>query len=180
MPVAACIAPVRAWRSRAIEMSARPCGVQSLFETYLAARIIPASNEHLLHRRYTRPRLPPSLFLLPADFQLLTLRRLEGGPMLSAIFPASCLPRLNLQLLRRFQSPPPRCPFLFLHHFRSLRHRDYLHHHQGLSQCRCPHFSHHLRTHHHLHCRLHPLCPSPFQHQLHSSRLRRLHLSHRH
>src|SRR5260370_19492256 len=148
MPVAACIAPVRAWRSRAIEMSARPCGVQSLFETYLAARIIPASNEHLLHRRYTRPRLPPSLFLLPSDFQLLTLRRLEGGPMLSAIFPASCLPRLNLQLLRRFQSPRPRCPFLFLHHFRSLRHRDYLHHHQGLSQCRYPQFPHHLPTHH--------------------------------
>jgi hypothetical protein len=97
--------------------------------------------------------------------------------MLSAIFPGSCLPRLEIQLPPRFQYP--RLLFPFLHHFRSLRRRDHLHHHQGLSQCHYHQFPHHLRTHH-LHRRRNHLCPSPFQHQFHSSRFRQLRLSQRH
>src|SRR6266436_61588 len=54
--------------------------------------------------------------------------------MPSAIFPALCLPRLDLQLPRRFQSLRLRPPVLFLHHLRTHRHlrrRFRCHHHQG-------------------------------------------------
>src|SRR5438445_5159932 len=77
--------------------------------------------------------------------------------MPSAIFPALCLPRLDLQLPRRFQSLRLRPPVLFLHHLRTHRHlrrRFRCHHHQG------PFPHHHCRrfqsprqahTHPHLH-----------------------------
>src|SRR6266436_5630292 len=77
--------------------------------------------------------------------------------MPSAIFPALCLPRLDLQLPRRFQSLRLRPPVLFLHHLRTHRHlrrRFRCHHHQG------PFPHHHCRRFQSL--RLRP--PVPFLH----------------
>src|SRR5947199_6552807 len=112
-PAAACIAPAPASRSGAIGMSARPCGVRSLFAISLVARTIPASHGRLPPRRCTLRRP----FRVPLRYPILRplprLRRCATMPRPSAIFPASRFPFPEFLLPPRPRSLLP--PYLQIH-----------------------------------------------------------------